>query len=553
MSNGLPRTHLPVDPSARPPPAARLHHPPRPHRRPRPRLCREPSAHPGAGAPRLRQRVGGHPPFPFRAGRTCRARSRSTARPRRSPRRSPSGRRSCRSSSTIPCASPRRSRCSTTSRAAGCSSGSARACPRPAITSSPDGAHERDNDYLSKVEQLHWALRGEQVPDSQARIHPPNHDLRGRIYHGTSTWSTIRRAAQLGDGFILERFGNGDERTPENRPAFLKRQSDSILEYRSEFARSWGTARTPHVVLSRSAWPAESTEQALRRGDRRDPRVERGFARSVGRLPEGLTPAEELVSDNVAWGTVDDLVADLTADPSFALSDELVLGLHPGRYTLPLAIEKARILIERAYPLLDAEWRRARSTLDDRVAAHDASRPDPRLPPDRRHPRERNDMTLATSVDALARRPAHRAERARWRAVASEHGIASLRHTHWLDDEFRAYAGAPGRWAGRDGRVVGRGLSHRAGAGCRARARTGEEAPFGRLRCGRSTATARWRCGCSTPTPRRGSGCAASTRSRTTTRGCSPARSFPRRRARRASSAASTATSASSPRSEPSR
>ncbi|HYJ50568.1 MAG TPA: LLM class flavin-dependent oxidoreductase, partial [Microbacterium sp.] len=84
---------------------------------------------------------------------------------------------------------------------------------------------ERDNDYLSKVEQLHWALQGEQVPDSQVRIHPPNHDLRGRIYHGTSTWSTIRRAAQLGDGFILERFGNGDERTPANRPAFLKRQS----------------------------------------------------------------------------------------------------------------------------------------------------------------------------------------------------------------------------------------------------------------------------------------------------------------------------------------
>ncbi len=76
----------------------------------------------------------------------------------------------------------------------------------------------------------------------------------------------------------------------------------------------------------------------------------------------------------MAWGTVDDLVADLTADPSFALSDELVLGLHPGRYTIPVAVEKARVLIEQAYPLLDAEWRRARLTLDDLVAEHDASR-----------------------------------------------------------------------------------------------------------------------------------------------------------------------------------
>jgi len=232
---------------------------------------------------------------------------------------------------------------------------------------------ERDNDYLSKVEQLHWALQGEQVPDSQVRIHPPNHDLRGRIYHGTSTWSTIRRAAQLGDGFILERFGNGDERTPANRPAFLKRQSDSILEYRAEFARAWGTARTPHVVLSRSAWPAETTEQALVEVSAAT-REWNDVARSVGRLPEGLTPADELISDNVAWGSVDDLVADLTADPSFPLTDELVLGLHPGRYTLPLAIDKARTLIEDAYPLLDAKWRRARATLGDRVAAYEASR-----------------------------------------------------------------------------------------------------------------------------------------------------------------------------------
>lgn len=43
----------------------------------------------------------------------------------------------------------------------------------------------------------------------------------------------------------------------------------------------------------------------------------------------------------------------------------------------------------------------------------------------------------------------------RWRAVAGEHGIASLRHTHWLDDQFRTYPDAPGTWAARDGQVIG--------------------------------------------------------------------------------------------------
>ena len=46
----------------------------------------------------------------------------------------------------------------------------------------------------------------------------------------------------------------------------------------------------------------------------------------------------------------------------------------------------------------------------------------------------------------------------RWRAVSSAHGVAALRHTHWLDDEPRAYAHAPGRWRGEAGRVVGSGL-----------------------------------------------------------------------------------------------
>jgi uncharacterized protein (DUF1684 family) len=47
---------------------------------------------------------------------------------------------------------------------------------------------------------------------------------------------------------------------------------------------------------------------------------------------------------------------------------------------------------------------------------------------------------------------------ARWRSVASDHGIAALRHTHWLDGEARAYDGAPGAWRAVDGRVVGTGV-----------------------------------------------------------------------------------------------
>lgn len=46
----------------------------------------------------------------------------------------------------------------------------------------------------------------------------------------------------------------------------------------------------------------------------------------------------------------------------------------------------------------------------------------------------------------------------RWDAVSAPFGIASLRHTHWLDAVPRAYEGAPGEWWAEDGRVHGRGV-----------------------------------------------------------------------------------------------
>jgi len=61
-------------------------------------------------------------------------------------------------------------------------------------------------------------------------------------------------------------------------------------------------------------------------------------------------------------------------------------------------------------------------------------------------------MTLPTST------PETTVTDARWHAVSSEHGVAALRNTHWLDAEPRAYDGAPGLWRAVDDRVVGAGL-----------------------------------------------------------------------------------------------
>lgn len=46
----------------------------------------------------------------------------------------------------------------------------------------------------------------------------------------------------------------------------------------------------------------------------------------------------------------------------------------------------------------------------------------------------------------------------RWDDVSAPFGIASLRHTHWLDSAPRTFEGAPGQWWAEDGAVHGREL-----------------------------------------------------------------------------------------------
>lgn len=222
---------------------------------------------------------------------------------------------------------------------------------------------DREAEYDEKTDRLRWALGGPEIEGTHTRVWPRNDDLLGRIYHGTSNWDTIRRTARNGDGFILERFGNGDERHPDARAGFLRRQADSIVEYRRTFREEWGRERTPHVVLSRTAWPGPLDELA------RSTERWNEFARAYGRVPVGLDAAGEALADNVIWGDPLALAAQLLADPAVLLSDELVLGIHPAHQTIAQTAERARVLFEETVPVLRAAWAAARPVLDETIDA----------------------------------------------------------------------------------------------------------------------------------------------------------------------------------------
>jgi len=219
---------------------------------------------------------------------------------------------------------------------------------------------DRDRAFEEKIEQLNWALEGSTVEGGTASIWPPARPLIGREFAGSSNIETIRFAARSGIGFILERFGNGPERTPEARAEFQRRQADSVLEYRRVFAETWGTSRTPYVVTSRTAFPGSTTEAALEEAAATAARWNE-FAGQIGRVDPTLSPADQLLSDNFIWGDPEALVDDLLADPTVPLTDELVLGIHPVSHTIDETIEKARILITEVVPLLEPRWRAARA------------------------------------------------------------------------------------------------------------------------------------------------------------------------------------------------
>ena len=219
---------------------------------------------------------------------------------------------------------------------------------------------DRDRSFEEKIEQLNWALEGSAVEGGTASIWPPDRPLIGREFAGSSNIETIRFAARAGIGFILERFGNGPERTPEARAEFQRRQADSVLEYRRVFAETWGTTRTPYVVTSRTAFPGRTTAEALEEAAATAARWNE-FAGQIGRVDPTLSPEGQLLSDNFIWGDPEALVDDLLADPTVPLTDELVLGIHPVSHTIDETIEKARILISEVVPLLEPRWRAARA------------------------------------------------------------------------------------------------------------------------------------------------------------------------------------------------
>lgn len=230
--------------------------------------------------------------------------------------------------------------------------------------------NDRDTSFEHQIDRLHWALGGNVVDGGTAAIWPENRSLEGRLFHGSSNIDTIRFAGRTGDGFILERFGNGPERHPDARAGFQRRQADSVREYRRVFAETWGDTRTPYVVTSRTAFPGPTTERALELVGERTVRWN-ALAGAIGRVDLSLSVPDQLLSDNVAWGNPEALAADLLADPTIALTDELVLGIHPALLDREETIAHARVLLEQVVPLVEEGWRsqraRALAAIEEKV------------------------------------------------------------------------------------------------------------------------------------------------------------------------------------------
>ncbi len=192
---------------------------------------------------------------------------------------------------------------------------------------------DRRTHYDTGVPLLLDALEGRSLTEGGTRLHPPAPGLRDRVWESPSTPEAARSVGVRGNGLLLSRVAVGHPFAP-SAPIQL-----GLIDAYEEGIRSGG--HRSRVVLSRTVVvlddPARRASLAAEIAD--------GYRGTWGSGAGGGHDDEDLVAlSNAHVGTVDDVLASLSADPVLARADELIVQHQPAY--------PSRAEIERSFELL---------------------------------------------------------------------------------------------------------------------------------------------------------------------------------------------------------
>jgi alkanesulfonate monooxygenase SsuD/methylene tetrahydromethanopterin reductase-like flavin-dependent oxidoreductase (luciferase family) len=177
---------------------------------------------------------------------------------------------------------------------------------------------ERDQRYRDALAALRRILAGAPLTDTGSTLYPPAPELATRIWQATSNPATTIAAARAGDALQLTR----------GVPGAADSGAVQAEQARAYLAHYRHPDRPPRIGISRAVVPAASREDALEvlGASLRASAIRAGRGDAPGSLAEVAAVADRL---NTKYGTTEEIVAALAADPAVGLATDLIIGFSP--------------------------------------------------------------------------------------------------------------------------------------------------------------------------------------------------------------------------------
>ncbi|MGF6258860.1 putative FMN-dependent luciferase-like monooxygenase [Ensifer sp. LBL] len=187
-----------------------------------------------------------------------------------------------------------------------------------------------------------WAGRG--LPGGD-RLYPAAPQLLGRIWQATFSVAGGERAGRAGDGLMLSRT----QPRPEDNPhASLAELQNPIID---AYLHTLPSGRAPRILGSRSLFVADSRAEALRLAE---VGLRRGAERLIasGHTVPGNSLADLIAAFDVHVGSVDDVIASLSADETLERVTDLVFQVHSVDPPHPLILRSIELIATKVAPAL---------------------------------------------------------------------------------------------------------------------------------------------------------------------------------------------------------
>lgn len=217
---------------------------------------------------------------------------------------------------------------------------------------------QRGAIHAGNLTILRKALSGEDVGGGN-HLYPEGRGLLDRIWQATFSVDGGRRAGEAGDGLMLSRTQPRDKANPTASLADLQHP---IID---AYLAALPPGREPRILASRTLFVADDRETALHWAEIGLRRVADKFAAS-GHILTGDRLEDLIRAFDTHVGTVDDVVATLSADTTLERATDISFQVHSVDPPHELILRSLEVIATQVAPALG--WRTLASQLP-RVAA----------------------------------------------------------------------------------------------------------------------------------------------------------------------------------------